>query len=176
MDYLVSCYYYDDDGLPQNKLFYKFMITKSDIEYLKLAIENSKKSFEAGNFPAGAIVVKDGKILSTAVSSPYPGLLHADSKAVTEAFNKIGPLKGATMYIGLESCLMCAGVAYWSGLRRIVYAVPKSRVSGDYYETHRDTKELIASFNEPVEFLHVAEYEEAALTYIKQWEKKYLHT
>ncbi|HUD19249.1 MAG TPA: deaminase [Patescibacteria group bacterium] len=150
------------------------MITNKDIEYLKIAIENSKKSFEAGNFPAGAIVVKDGKILSTAVSSPYPGLFHADSKAVIEAFNKIGPLKGATLYIGLESCLMCAGVAYWSGLRRIVYAAPKSNVSGDYYETPRDTSELITSFNEPIEFLHVPECEEEALRNIREWEEKYL--
>ncbi|MBU1104728.1 deaminase [Candidatus Parcubacteria bacterium] len=77
-----------------------------DKEYLKLAIENSKKSTDAGNFPAGALVVKNEKILSSTVSSPYPGLFHADSKAITEAFSKNGYLEGSTLYVGLESCLM----------------------------------------------------------------------
>jgi len=143
-----------------------------DKDYLKLAIENSKKSMAEGNFPAGAIVVKDGKVISSAVSSPYPGLFHADSKAVTEAFNKLGPLKGATLYIGLESCLMCAGVAYWAGIRRIVYAVSKSKVSGNYYETPEDTRPLFDKFNEKIELVHLKELEDEALAIIRQWESK----
>jgi tRNA(Arg) A34 adenosine deaminase TadA len=150
------------------------MTNTKDLEYLKQAIENSRKSFEAGNFPAGALVVKDGRILASAVNIPVPALLHPDSKALWEAFDKVGPLTGATLYIGLESCLMCAGAAYWSGIRRVVYAVPKSKVSGDYYETHRDTSSLIASFNESIEMIRVPELEEEALDIIREWERKYL--
>lgn len=75
------------------------------IEFLSQAIELSKQSFEQGNFPAGAVVVQDGKVLATAVSSPYPGLFHADSKAVQAAFEKHGPLEGASLYVGLQNCL-----------------------------------------------------------------------
>ncbi|MFA6005056.1 MAG: nucleoside deaminase [Patescibacteria group bacterium] len=150
------------------------MTQEEDLKYLKLAIENSLRSFEEGRFPAGAVVVKDGKVLSSEVSVPYPGLFHADSNALTKAFNQTGSLKGATLYIGLESCLMCMGVAYWSGLRRIVYAIPKSQVSGDYYETHADTHALTESFNEKIEMVHVPELEEEALQVVKEWEKKYL--
>jgi len=145
---------------------------KQDIRFLKLAIENSKKSMKEGNFPAGAVVVKDGKILSSTISSPYPGLLHADSKAITEAFKKHGPLKGTTLYIGLESCLMCTGVAYWAGIRRIVYAVPKSAVSADYYETPEDTRPLFDKFNKKIEFIHIKELEKEALSVIRRWEEK----
>lgn len=148
------------------------MPTRDDIKFLKLAIENSKKSFEQGNFPAGAIVVKDGEVIASEVSSPYPGLLHADSKAVTKAFEKFGPIKDATLYIGLESCLMCTGVAYWGGIRRIVFAVPKSKVSGDYYETHEDTSELVGKFNEKIERIHVSELEGEALSIVREWERK----
>jgi len=143
-----------------------------DVKYLKLAIENSKKSMEEGNFPAGAVVVKEGKVLSSEVSVPYPGLFHADSKAVSKAFKKQGVLTGATLYIGLESCLMCMGIAYWAGIRRIVYAVPKSKVSGDYYETNEDTRELFNTFNEKVELVHIKELEKEALDVIKNWEEK----
>lgn len=144
----------------------------SDIGYLKLAIENSKKSFEQGNFPAGAIVVKSDEILSSEVSSPYPGLFHADSKAVQTAFNKSGVLTGATLYIGLESCLMCTCVVYWSGIRRIVYAISKSNVNPLYYETAEDTKKLTKTFHESIEFIHLSELEEEALQVIREWESK----
>lgn len=112
--------------------------------------------------------------MASEVSVPYPGLFHADSKAITAAFNKIGPLKGATLYVGLESCLMCIGVTYWSGLRRIVYAVSKSKVSGDYYETPQEADELINSFNEKIERVHLLEFEEEALAVVRAWEQKYL--
>lgn len=150
------------------------MYTQSDIDYLKIAIANSQRSFEEGRFPAGAVVVKDDEVLASEVSVPYPGLFHADSNALTKAFNEVGNLKGATLYIGLESCLMCTGVAYWSGLRRIVYAIPKSKVSGNYYETHTSTQELIDSFNDQIERIHIPELEDEALIIVKAWEKKYL--
>ena len=71
---------------------------------------------------------------------------------------------------------MCIGVAYWSGLRRIVYAVSKSNVSGDYYETHEPTEQLINSFNEKIERIHISEMEEEALEVIRDWEEKYTKT
>ncbi len=151
------------------------MSKETDLKYLGVAIDNSKKSMAEGNFPAGAIVVKDDQILASEVSSPYPGLFHADSKAVSAAFNKIGPLTGATLYIGLESCLMCTGVAYWSGLRRIVYAVPKSAVSSDYYETPESTEDLVSKFNEKVERIHLSELQNEALAIVREWEKKFLN-
>ena len=142
----------------------------NDREYLKQAIENSKKSFAEGNFPAGAIVVKDNQVIASAVSSPYPGLFHADSKALSLAFEKEGVLTGASLYIGLESCLMCTGVAYWSGMRRIVYAIPKSKVSGLYYETPEDTRKLISAFNDQLELIHLIDLEEEALEVVREWE------
>ncbi|HUQ85052.1 MAG TPA: deaminase [Candidatus Limnocylindrales bacterium] len=145
-----------------------------DAEFLKQAIENSKRSMDAGNFPAGGVVVKNGEILASEVSSPFPNLFHADSKAVSKAFEKTGPLNGATLYAGLESCLMCTGAAYWSGIRRIIYAIPKSKVPGNYYETPENTIDLISTFNEKMELIHLSEFEDEALEVIKAWERNNL--
>lgn len=150
------------------------MVTDTDIKFLKMAIANSQRSFEEGRFPAGAVVVKDNKVISSTFNSPTPTPLHPDSLALLNAFSQVGSLKGATLYIGLESCLMCTGIAYWSGLRRIVYTIPKSKVSGDYYETHAPTQELIDSFNNQIERIHISELEKEALQVIKEWENKYL--
>jgi tRNA(adenine34) deaminase len=146
------------------------MSKEEDIKLLRQAIEKSKESFEQGNFPAGALVVRDGEIISSAVGSPYPGLFHADSKAVSAAFEKMGPLTGASLYVGLENCLMCLGVAYWAGIRDIYFAIPKSKVSGDYYETHAILSNLPKEFNEPIRLHHIPELEEEALQIIKDWE------
>ncbi|HVF69416.1 MAG TPA: deaminase [Xanthomonadales bacterium] len=145
-----------------------------DSEFIKLAIENSGRSMEEGNFPAGGVVVKNGEILSSEVSSPFPNLFHADSKAISKAFEKVGPLTGATLYAGLESCLMCTGAAYWAGIRRIVYAIPKSKVSGNYYETPENTRDLITTFNEKIELIHLPEFKDEALAIIRNWEQKFL--
>ena len=118
------------------------------------------------------MTVLERSLLAEAVSSPYPGLFHADSKAVTEAFNKNGVLTGATLYIGLESCLMCTGVAYWAGIRRIVYAVPKNKVSGNYYETPVDARPLIKTFNQPIDFVDLKGLEAEALAVVREWEAK----
>lgn len=140
--------------------------------FLQQAIANSRKSLDEGNFPAGAVVVKDGEILASAVNSPYPSLLHPDSKAIKTAFDQHGLLTGATLYIGLESCLMCTGVAYWAGIRRIVFAISKSKVSGDYYETPADNRPMVKTFNQPIEFVHLKELESEALAVLREWEAK----
>lgn len=147
------------------------MTEEKHLQFLRLAIEKSKESFQAGNFPAGAVVVQDGRVISSAVSSPYPGLFHADSKAVSSAFERQGTLKNASLYVGLENCLMCLCVAYWSGIRDVYFAVPKSKVSGEYYETHKDLCGVSLSFNEVVRLHHVPELEEEALAIISNWEK-----
>ena len=117
-------------------------------------------------------MVKDGEVLASDTSSPYPGLFHADSKAISKAFQEHGVLHGATLYVGLEPCLMCMSVAYWSGIRRIVYAIPKSKVSSEYYETAHNTNEIINKFNEPITLVHVEVLESEALQVIRTWEKK----
>ncbi len=150
------------------------MSKELDVTFLRQAVDNSRKSFKEGNFPAGSVLVKNNEVISSEISSPYPGLFHADSKAVTMAFNKLGPLTDSTLYVGLEPCLMCTGVAYWAGVRRIVFAVRKSNVSGDYYETHSDTQSLVNSFNDKIEFIHIPEEEDNALQIIREWENKYL--
>lgn len=146
-------------------------MNEKDKEYLKLAIENSRKSMAEGNFPAGALVVQGGEILSSEVSSPYPGLFHADSKAVSSAFEKNGgPVTGGVLYCSMESCLMCTSVAYWGGIRKIVYAVRKSEVDPSYYETPEDTSHLVEKFNKRIERVHVPQLETEALNIVREWE------
>jgi hypothetical protein len=53
-----------------------------------------------------------------------------------------------------------------------MYAISKSEVSGDYYETPLSTDDLYTSFNEKIAFVHVKELEEEALDVVREWEKE----
>ena len=60
----------------------------NDEQYLKIAIEQARKSVKMGGFPAGAIVVKDGKVVSEAVSIGFQHndpTGHAETVAIREA-------------------------------------------------------------------------------------------
>ncbi|MBI1327883.1 MAG: hypothetical protein GC136_09610 [Alphaproteobacteria bacterium] len=145
-----------------------------DTTYIEKAIALSRKSYEEGNFPAGAVLVKDGVVLAEAVSSPYPNLLHADGKALSAAYAEHGPLDGVTLYVGMEPCIMCISMLYWAGVRRVVYALAKNNLSGDYYESHSDLQDIYTRFNEKIEFVLYPEYGPEVLQIVKEWEDKYM--
>jgi tRNA(adenine34) deaminase len=146
------------------------MTHEDDLKFLRMAIDCSRESLIKGNFAAGAVVVRDGVVLATNVDSKSVAL-HEDSKAIADAFQKYGALTGATLYIGLESCLMCTCVGYWSGIRRVVYAIRKEKISQSYYEIPGDTTAMIDSFNEKIERIHISELEDEALSIVHEWEK-----
>jgi tRNA(Arg) A34 adenosine deaminase TadA len=143
-----------------------------DLEYSRLAVDMAKKSFEEGSFPAGAVIVKDGKIISKNTSAKYPKInFHAESKTIDEAINNLDiQLTGCTLYCSMEPCLMCLSRAYWAGIRRIVYVVKKSNV--DYklcYESDIDQQLLVKNFNENIEIVHVGDLEKEALSIYYKW-------
>ncbi len=117
----------------------------NDKQYLKLAVEQARKSVDEGGFPAGAIIVKDDKIIAEGVSLGFKlhdPTGHAETSAIRAAclHLKTSNLNGATMYESLECCNMCFSVAYWVGISKIVYACRKTpeMVKKLYYEGTTD--------------------------------------
>lgn len=150
------------------------MFNKKDKKYLKLAVEYSKKSVDKGFFPAGALVVKGDEVLSSALSSKLPAShKHAESEAVGKAFEKVkSQLTNCTLFSSMEPCLMCITRAYWTGIRRIVFALRKKSTSSEYYEGKHVNKSVLDKFNQKVEFIHVASLEDDALKVVKDWERR----
>ena len=149
-------------------------------KFLKRAIELAKESVKKGGFPAGALVVKDGKIISEGVS--IGNILndptsHAETACIREACKKLNTtnLEGATLYESLQSCVMCFSVAYWSGVSRIVYACKKTpkMVSKFYYEGVTDNKNLNKENNRQIKTIHVPDLEKDSLDVVKEWEQKF---
>ena len=75
-------------------------------KFLEKAVELSKESFEKSRFPAGAVLVKDNKIIDTAISGLYPHIhIHAETSLVDKAMKKYNKqLEGYELFTSLEPC------------------------------------------------------------------------
>lgn len=87
---------------------------KTHEKYMKMALRQAKKAEELGEVPIGAVIVKDGVVISKAYNmrnSKNQATAHAEILAIEKACKKLGDwrLDGAEMYVTLEPCPMCAG-------------------------------------------------------------------
>lgn len=150
-----------------------------DVQFLKLAIEQARKSVKQGGFPAGAVVVKDGIIIAKGVSLGFKlndPTSHAETVATRKACKKLKTidLTGAVLYASLQPCLMCFSVANWAGISRIVYACRKTddMVKKGYYEGETDIYTVNGSNRRKIKLVHISDNEEESLRIVKDWEKK----
>ena len=107
----------------------------SDEDAMRLALQLAEQAAEAGEVPVGAVVVLDGKVIGQGANAPITGLdptAHAEVLAIRDAAQKIGNyrLSGATLYVTVEPCSMCAGAIVHSRVARVVYGCtePKAGV------------------------------------------------
>lgn len=150
-----------------------------DKKFLKLSIEQASKSVQEGGFPAGAVVVKDGNVISEGISmgfSLHDPTSHAETVAIRTACKKLQTidLSNATLYESVECCVMCFSVAYWSGISKIVYAAKKTpeMVSKGYYEGKTNNQTLNQENNRQIEIVHSPELEQESLQVITDWENQ----
>ncbi|MEJ7737875.1 MAG: nucleoside deaminase [Chitinophagaceae bacterium] len=98
----------------------------TDEDFMRQALKEAQKAFGEEEVPVGAIIVMKDKIIARGhnqVEKLTDSTAHAEIIALTAAFNFLGSkyLPGATIYITVEPCLMCAGALYWSKIDKIVY-------------------------------------------------------
>ena len=97
-----------------------------DHYFMRKALEEAELAFAADEVPVGAVIVIDQRIIARAhnlTERLTDVTAHAEMQAITSAANFLGGkyLKGCTLYVTLEPCLMCMGALYWSHLDRIVF-------------------------------------------------------
>jgi len=98
----------------------------SDEVWMEEALRAARRALEAGEIPAGAVVVCDGTIVgrgqnrNIADSDPTA---HAEIIALREAGANIGNhrLGGCELFATIEPCAMCAGALVHARIRRLIY-------------------------------------------------------
>ncbi len=104
----------------------------TDSEYMHLAIVQAQATALRGEVPVGALVVLDGRILSAAgnrtITDGDP-TAHAEMVALREAARKTGNhrLVGASIYVTVEPCAMCAGALVQARVARLIYGADEPK-------------------------------------------------
>lgn len=100
----------------------------SDVEYMKIALDEAREAFEAGEVPVGAVIVDiKGNIIGRGYNlkenSNIP-ILHAEIVAILSVHRNQRRmyLDGCTIYVTLEPCPMCAAALLQERISRIVYS------------------------------------------------------
>lgn len=94
--------------------------------FMEEALRLAKQSFDEGEVPVGAVVVKDGVIVGRGRNRRENGknaLLHAEISAIDEACRNLGGwrLWQCDMYVTLEPCPMCAGAIINSRIKKVTF-------------------------------------------------------
>ena len=121
---------------------------QSDKYYIKVAQLCAKNSY-AVNLQVGAIIVKDGQIMSDGFNGTPCGfenkcevqnvdgslhtlsyVLHAESNAILKCAKYGRPTNGSTLYITHSPCIECAKLIIQAGISRVVYLEEYKNLDG----------------------------------------------
>lgn len=141
---------------------FETMPETEDEKWMRQALAEAKLALKKGEVPIGAVVVCEGKIIGRGhnqVESLKDPTAHAEIIAIGAAAGYLGSwrLSGASLYVTLEPCAMCAGALVLSRVDRLVFGTkdPKAGACGSLFNIVQDPR-----LNHQVEVVpHVLEQE-----------------
>ena len=97
-----------------------------DEKFMRMAIDEARKALKEQEVPIGAVVVCGERVIGRGhnlVETLCDATAHAEMQSITAAAATLGGkyLKGCTLYVTVEPCIMCAGALAWSQIDRVVY-------------------------------------------------------
>lgn len=129
------------------------MPLEKDKYFMKVALKAAKKAWENGEVPVGAVLVKNGEIISTGQNSPITSndpTAHAEIIALREGGEKLKNYRliDTTLYVTIEPCTMCMGAIIHARIKKLVFGAfdPRAGAAGSLFDFTVENK-----FNHKVE-------------------------
>ena len=102
------------------------------VTFMRAALAEARRAAALGEVPVGAVVVADGAIVGRGHNRPIGDAdptAHAEILALRAAARRLGNyrLTGATLYVTVEPCLMCAGACVHARLGALVFGAPDAK-------------------------------------------------
>src|SRR5438552_17137103 len=98
----------------------------NDEYFMREALRQAQKAYDASEVPVGAVVVRAGHIIARAsnqVELLKDATAHAEMLALTQAEAAVGDwrLTDCDLYVTKEPCAMCAGALVHTRIRRVIF-------------------------------------------------------
>ncbi len=108
---------------------------ENDVHFMWLALKEAKEAFKKGEIPVGAVLVKEGTVLTYAHNlreSLKDPSAHAEIVALRAgtAQSDSWRIEGSTLYVTKEPCIMCAGALVNTRIERLVYGCRDAKAGG----------------------------------------------
>jgi tRNA(adenine34) deaminase len=108
-------------------------VVDPDEAWMRLALEEARVAHQRGDWPTGAVLVRDGRLLARGQNRQVTRrdvTQHAEVDTLKNAFREHGPdaAAGTTLYCTMEPCPMCAGALKLAGVSRLVVALRHARL------------------------------------------------
>lgn len=99
---------------------------------MRMALAEAERARAAGEVPVGAVVVLEGMVIGAGFNQPISSTdptAHAEILALRAAAKAAGNyrLTGATLYVTVEPCLMCAGAMVHARIGLVVFGAPEPK-------------------------------------------------
>ncbi|MYH68846.1 MAG: tRNA adenosine(34) deaminase TadA [Gammaproteobacteria bacterium] len=115
-------------------------MTGNDDYWMRRALDLAERARSEGEVPVGAVLVMEDDCIGEGWNRPisaHDPTAHAEIAALRAGATRLGNyrLPGATLYVTLEPCAMCAGAIILARLKRLVYAAadPKTGAAGSVF-------------------------------------------
>ena len=120
---------------------------EDDLRFMSEALMLARSGAEQDEVPVGAVVVVDGQIVGRGFNQPigkHDPTAHAEVMALRDAAAQLGNyrLPGATLYVTVEPCAMCAGAIQHARIGRVVYGTkePKTGACGSVVDLFAEAR------------------------------------
>ena len=125
-------------------------------DFLLRAVWLAKEGIKKGGGPFGAVIVRNGEIISEAINRVVylnDSTAHAEILSIRQASKVLGThsLSDCVLYASCEPCPMCLGAIYWSGIKKVFFAAGREDAASAGFSD----KYICDEINLPVEKRHI---------------------
>jgi tRNA(adenine34) deaminase len=113
------------------------MPPRSDVDFMRMALEQAAAAQAKGEVPVGAVLVRGDEVIATGANHPiasHDPTAHAEIVALRAGGRALSSyrLTDTTLYVTLEPCVMCASAIVHARVRRLVFGAwdPRAGAAG----------------------------------------------